>query len=61
MKRIVNRMFALAALSSGIATAAPTGPWSLTVRTENDLPVNSDRYYTNGVSVSFGSVGGGHV
>lgn len=34
--------------------AAPAGgPWSLTFRLENDLPFNSDRYYTNGAGVAF--------
>jgi lipid A 3-O-deacylase len=28
-------------------------PWSVATRVENDLPANSDRYYTNGVSLSF--------
>jgi hypothetical protein len=35
------------------AADADTGPWSLTLRTENDLPANSDRYYTNGFSLSY--------
>lgn len=51
---ILGRWLLLALLGRGIvAAAAPAGPWSLTVRTENDLPVNSDRYYTNGASISF--------
>ncbi len=29
------------------------GPWSFTMRAENDLPVNFDRYYTNGISFSY--------
>lgn len=33
--------------------AATVGPWSLTVRAENDLPANVDRYYSNGVSLAF--------
>ncbi len=46
-------MDSLLAVDSTLVAGVPAGPWSLTVRTENDLPVNSDRYYTNGVSLSF--------
>jgi hypothetical protein len=30
-----------------------TQPWTLTVRAENDMPANTDRYYSNGMSVTF--------
>jgi lipid A 3-O-deacylase len=53
MRRSFGSLILLGALIPALAVAAPTGPWSLTVRTENDLPVNADRYYTNGVSISF--------
>lgn len=54
----MHRLLAVLLLAAGPAfraTAAilPAGPWSFTLRAENDLPVNSDRYYTNGVSLSF--------
>ena len=44
-------------LAAGWLAATPvwaaTDGWSFTVRAENDMPINSDRYYTNGVSFSF--------
>ena len=54
MPRFLIFFVSLAALAAVLpAGAAPAGPWSFTVRAENDLPANSDRYYTNGVSFSF--------
>jgi lipid A 3-O-deacylase len=44
----------VSALSLPLSTpAAVTGPWSFTFRMENDLPVNTDRYYTNGATFAF--------
>jgi lipid A 3-O-deacylase len=28
-------------------------PWTVTVRAENDLPANTDHYYTNGASIAY--------
>lgn len=50
---MLGRLILLAAAGSGLAAAAPAGPWSVTLRTENDLPANVDRYYTNGFSLSY--------
>src|ERR1039457_546286 len=54
MHRIAAGPFSLVTLVASLRGAvAPVGPWSFTVRAENELPVNSDRYYTNGISFSF--------
>jgi lipid A 3-O-deacylase len=54
MHRFLIAALTAAGLLPNLSAAnAIAGPWSFTVRAENDLPVNSDRYYTNGVSFSF--------
>jgi lipid A 3-O-deacylase len=40
-------------LARPLTAAGLEGGWSFTVRAENDLPANSDRYYTNGASILF--------
>ena len=53
MHRIAAGPFSLVTLVASLRGAVATvGPWSFTVRAENDLPVNSDRYYTNGINFS---------
>jgi hypothetical protein len=54
MHRLYQLFLAVAAFAPVLgATTVTKEPWSFTIRTENDSPVNSDRYYTNGVSLSF--------
>lgn len=54
MSRFLPFWLAAATLVSGLGAAdTSSGSWSCTVRAENDLPVNTDRYYTNGLSFSF--------
>ncbi len=49
----LSPLFLLLLATAVPAAAATGGPWSFTARVENDSPVNTDRYYTNGVSLSF--------
>ena len=35
------------------ALLARAEPWTLTFRAENDMPANADRFYSNGLSVTF--------
>lgn len=54
MHRIATVLFGLAALAASLRGALVSGgSWSMTVRAENDLPANADRYYSNGVSLAF--------
>lgn len=53
MHRIIATLFATVAVVPALTAATPSEPWSFTVRMENDLPANSDRYYTNGISFLF--------
>ena len=54
MPRPVHALLLLAACVAAPPGLSATGePWSLTVRAENDLPANADRYYSNGVSLAF--------
>jgi len=57
MDRAIRSPFLVRLLVAGWLAVTPAwaaiAGWSFTMRAENDLPVNSDRYYTNGVSFSF--------
>jgi lipid A 3-O-deacylase len=55
MHRSASVLATLALLLTGTAGGAivPERGWSLSFRAENDLPANSDRYYTNGASLQF--------
>ncbi|MDD3178822.1 MAG: lipid A deacylase LpxR family protein [Opitutaceae bacterium] len=46
-------LFGALLLAAMLASRGRAEPWTLTLRVENDMPANSDRYYSNGLSATF--------
>lgn len=53
MRLVLGLALAPVLPATSVVGAVAEGPWSFTVRAENDLPANVDRYYTNGLSFSY--------